>query len=272
MYVARVPNRNSPPTFLLREAWREGGKVKNRTLANLSHWPPAQIEALRQVLKGNTKLSAPLQGTFEVVRSLPHGHVAAVLAMMRQLQVDQLLKEGPERTRVLALIAQRVLEPASKLATARALRSATAHSTLGEELGVEAVDEDDLYETLDWLLPQQPAIEATLARRHLGEGTLVLYDVSSTYFEGHCCPLARYGHSRDERRGNPQIVFGILADAQGCPVAVEVLEGNTADAKTVATQSEIVSSLCLSRLLPLISSPVPHRYRNMPSNCSGSPC
>ena len=236
MYVARVPNRNSPPAFLLREAFREGGKVKNRTLANLSHWPPEQIEALRQVLKGNTNLSAHLQGTFEVVRSLPHGHVAAVLAMMRQLQVDQLLKEGPERTRVLALIAQRVLEPASKLATARALRSATAHSTLGEELGVEAVDEDDLYETLDWLLPQQPAIEAALARRHLGEGTLVLYDVSSTYFEGHCCPLARYGHSRDERRGNPQIVFGILADAQGCPVAVEVFEGNTADPKTVATQ------------------------------------
>src|SRR5690242_21240402 len=132
MYVARVPNRNSPPAFLLREAFREGGKVKNRTLANLSHWPPEQLEALRQVLKGNTNLSAHLQGTFEVVRSLPHGHVAAVLAMMRQLQVDQLLKEGPERTRVLALIAQRMLEPASKLATARALRSATAHSTLGD--------------------------------------------------------------------------------------------------------------------------------------------
>jgi transposase len=236
MYVARVPNRNSPPAFLLREAWREGGKVKNRTLANISHWPPAQIEALRQVLKGNTKLNSHLHGAFQIVRSLPHGHVAAVLAMMRQLKLDQLLQDGPQRARVLALIAQRVLKPASKLATARALRSETAHSTLGEELGVETVDEDNLYEALDWLLAQQPAIETALARRHLGEGTLVLYDVSSTYFEGHCCPLARYGHSRDERRGNPQIVFGVLADAEGCPVAVEVFEGNTADPKTVATQ------------------------------------
>ena len=136
----------------------------------------------------------------------------------------------------LALIAQRVLQPGSKLAAARALREQTAHSTLGEELGVGAVDEDDLYQALDWLLPQQPNLEAALAGRHLGEGTLVLYDVSSTYFEGHCCPLARYGHSRDERRGNPQIVFGVLADVQGCPVAVEVFEGNTADPKTVATQ------------------------------------
>jgi transposase len=236
MYVARVPNRNSPPAFLLREAWREGGKVKNRTLANISHWPLEQIEALRQVLKGHTNLSSHLQGAFKIVRSLPHGHVAAVLAMLHQLKLDQLLQDGPPRARVLALIAQRVLQPASKLATARALRTETAHSTLGEELGVEAVDEDDLYEALDWLLPQQPAIETALARRHLGEGTLVLYDVSSTYFEGHCCPLARYGHSRDERRGNPQIVFGILADAEGCPVAVEVFEGNTADPKTVAIQ------------------------------------
>jgi hypothetical protein len=236
MYVARVPNRNSPPAFLLREAWREGGKVKNRTLANISHWPPEQIEALRQVLKGNTKPAANPQGAFEIVRSRPHGHVAAVLAMMRQLKLDQLLPDQPQRARVLALLAQRVLQPASKLATARALRRETAHSTLGEELGVETVDEDNLYEALDWLLSQQPEIEAALARRHLGEGTLVLYDVSSTYFEGHCCPLARYGHSRDERRGNPQIVFGVLADSEGCPVAVEVFEGNTADPKTVATQ------------------------------------
>ena len=236
MYVARVPNRNSPPAFLWREAWREGDKVKNRTLANISHWPPAQIEALRQVLKGNPKLNSQLQGAFQIVRSLPHGHVAAVLAMMRQLKLDQLLKDGPQRARVLALIAQRVLQPASKLATARALRSETAHSTLGEQLGVATGDEDNLYEALDWLLPQQAEIETALARRHLGEGTLVLYDVSSTYFEGHCCPLARYGHSRDERRGNPQIVFGLLADKEGCPVAVEVFEGNTADPKTVAVQ------------------------------------
>src|SRR5215470_1082344 len=236
MYVARVPNRNSPPAFLLREAFREGGKVKNRTLANISHWPAEQIEALRQVLKGNTRLSPRLHGAFEVVRSLPHGHVAAVLGMLRRLKLEQLLQSGLERARVLALIAQRVLEPGSKLATARALRRDTAHSTLGGELAVDRVDEDDLYAALDWLLPQQPQIEAALAHRHLGEGTLVLYDVSSTYFEGHGCPLACYGHSRDERRGNPQIIFGILADAQGCPLAVEVFEGNTADPKTVATQ------------------------------------
>ncbi len=236
MYIAVVPNRNSPPAILLRESFREHGKVKNRTLANLSHWPPAQIEALRQVLKGEFSAGPPLERAFAVVRSLPHGHVAAVLGMMRQLKLEQLLQPGPERARVLALIAQRVLEPASKLATARALRTETAHSTLGRELELAAVDEDDLYRALDWLLPQQPQIEAALARRHLGEGTLVLYDVSSTYFEGHCCPLARYGHSRDERRGNPQIVFGLLADAEGCPLAVEVFEGNTADPKTVAAQ------------------------------------
>ncbi len=236
MYVAVVPNRNSPPAILLREAYREHGKVKNRTLANLSHWPPEQIEALRQVLKGHTTVGPRLQDAFEVVRSLPHGNVAAVLGMLRQLKLDQLLEPGPQRERVLALIALRLLQPGSKLAAARALRSDTAHSTLGQELGLAAVDEDDLYEALDWLLPQQPKLEAALARRHLGQGTLVLYDVSSTYFEGHCCPLARYGHSRDERRGNPQIVFGVLADAQGCPVAVEVFEGNTADPTTVATQ------------------------------------
>jgi transposase len=236
MYVATVPNRNSPPAILLREAFREHGKVKNRTLTNLSHWPPEQIEALRQVLKGHTTVGPRLQEAFEVVRSLPHGQVAAVLGMMRQLKFEQLLEPGPQRERVLALIAQRVLQPGSKLAAARALGEQTAHSTLGAELAVGAVDEDDLYQALDWLLPQQPKLEAALAGRHLGEGTLVLYDVSSTYFEGHCCPLAFYGHSRDERRGNPQIVFGVLADVQGCPVAVEVFAGNTADPKTVATQ------------------------------------
>jgi transposase len=236
MYIAVVPNRNSPPAILLRESFREHGKVRNRTLANISHWPPAQVEALRQLLKGHTTVGPALSEAFEVTRSLPHGQVAAVLGMLCRLKVDQLLQPGPERNRVLALIAQRILEPGSKLAAARALRQETAHSTLGAELGVEKVDEDDLYAALDWLLPQQPQIEAALARRHLGQGSLVLYDVSSTYFEGHCCPLARYGHSRDERRSNPQIVFGLLTDGDGCPVAVEVFEGNTADPRTVAAQ------------------------------------
>lgn len=236
MYIAVVPNRNSPPAILLRESFRAHGKVRNRTLANLSHWPPAQIEALRQVLKGHTSVGPALSEAFEVTRSLPHGHVAAVLGTLRRLKLDQLLEPGPERSRVLALIVQRILEPGSKLAAARALRQETAHSTLGAELGVATVDEDDLYAALDWLLPQQPQLEAALARRQLGEGSLVLYDVSSTYFEGHCCPLARYGHSRDERRSNPQIVFGLLTDADGCPVAVEVFAGNTADPRTVAAQ------------------------------------
>lgn len=238
MYVARVPNRNSPPAILLRESFRENGKVRNRTLANLSDWPAEKIEALRQVLKGDAALGPPLPEAFDVIRSLPHGHVAAVLAMMKQLGVDALLDPRTTRARqcVLAMIANRILEPGSKLSTARALDAETRHSTLSEELKLERVYEDDLYEAMDWLLPRQAQIEADLAQRHLSEGTLVLYDVTSTYFEGHTCPLANYGHSRDERRHNPQIVFGLLCNSQGCPVAVEVFEGNTADPKTLATQ------------------------------------
>ena len=238
MYVARVPNRNSPPAVLLRESWREGRSVKNRTLANLTHWPAEKIEALEQVLKGRTGFGPPLAEAFAVTRSLPHGHVAAVLGTIQQLKLEQLLAPGAQRKLVLAMISQRLLQPCSKLATARALRAETAHSTLGEQLGLGAVDEDQLYAAMDWLLPQQPAIERALARRHLGEGTLVLYDVTSTYFEGHCCPLARYGYSRDERRHNVQIVLGVLTDQAGCPVACEVFEGDTADPKTVAAQIE----------------------------------
>lgn len=230
MYVTAIPNRNSPPAVLLREGYRERGKVKTRTLANLSHWPAAKIEALRRVLKGEVAGTTPLKEAFTITRSRPHGHVAAVLATMGRLKLAQLLKPGPQRQRVLALIARRLLQPGSKLA------AGTSRSTLGEELELGAMDEDDLYAAMDWLLPQQPIIEVALARRHLGEGTVVLYDASSTYFEGHCCRLARYGHSRDERRGNPQIVFGVLADAQGGPVAVEVFAGNTADPRTVAAQ------------------------------------
>jgi len=238
MYVAVVPNRNSPPAILLRESFREDGKVRNRTLANLSHWPAEKVEALRQVLKGQVELGPALPDAFEVARSLPHGHVAAVLGTIRQLDGDRLLdaKTGTERQCVLAMMAARILDPGSKLATARALNAATGHSTLGECLGVAGVDEDDLYRAMDWLLPRQDRIERTLAKRHLSDGTLVLYDVTSTYFEGHTCPLARYGHSRDERRHNPQIVVGLLTNEDGCPVAVEVFEGNTADPKTVAVQ------------------------------------
>ncbi len=252
MYVAVVPNRNSPPAILLRESFREGGKVRNRTLANLSHWPPEKVEALRQVLKGNWATGLPLPQAFEITRSLPHGHVAAVLGTMRRLRLDALLEKRASRPRqcVLAMIASRILEPGSKLATARALAAETRRSTLGERLGLEDVDEYELYAAMDWLLPRQPEIEAALAQRHLAEGTLVLYDVTSTYFEGHTCPLAKFGHSRDERWNNPQIVFGVLSHGEGCPVAVEVFEGNTGDPKTLATQlSKLRERFGLKRLV-----------------------
>jgi hypothetical protein len=242
MYVATVPNRNSPPAILLRESYREGARVRNRTLANLSHWPAAKIEALRALLRGQALApgAAALERSFEIERSLPHGHVAAVLGTLRGLGLDRLL-EAKTRARardlVLAMLIERVITPHSKLATARALSQATQASTLGELLALGAqVDEDDLYEAMDWLLARQGEIEAALAKRHLGEGSLVLYDVSSTYFEGRCCPLARLGHSRDGKHDRPQIVFGLLTNAAGCPVAVEVFEGNTGDPKTLGAQ------------------------------------
>lgn len=252
MYVALVPNRNSPPAILLRESFREHGKVRNRTLTNLSHWPPEKVEALRQVLKGNWATGLPLPQAFEITRSLPHGHVAAIWGTMRGLGLEALLEKKASRPRqcVLAMVASRILEPGSKLATARALDAETRHSTLGELLDLEAVDENELYAAMDWLLPRQVAIESALAQRHLFEGTLVLYDVTSTYFEGHHCPLAKFGHSRDERRNNPQIIFGVLSNGEGCPVAVEVFAGNTGDPKTLAAQlSKLRERFGLKRLV-----------------------
>ena len=240
MYVASVPNRNSPPAILLRESFRLHGRVKNRTLANLSRWPPEKVQALRRLLKGETTLGPDLPRAFTITRSLPHGHVAAVLATIGRLGLRRLLspRRCRERELVLAMITQRLLEPASKLATARALDPQTSHSSLGQQLELGTVRESDLYAALDWLLPQQPRLEAALAKRHLRQGALVLYDLTSTYFEGRKCPLAQYGYSRDKRRGNPQIVLGLVSNDEGCPVAVEVFEGNTADPKTVAAQVE----------------------------------
>src|SRR5512134_2632870 len=236
MYVTRVPNRSSPPAVLLRESWREGGKVKTRTLANLTDWPEAKVEALRRVLRGETLVVAG--DRFAVERSLPHGDVAAVLGTVRAIGLDRLLPRRPERLAklVLALIVARVIEPAAKLATARQLSEATASHSLGAVLGLREVDEDDLYRALDVLGAAQPAIEKALARRHLQDGTLVLYDVTSSYLEGRCCELARFGYSRDGRPTRPQIVFGLLCAADGCPVAVEVFEGDTGDPKTLAVQ------------------------------------
>jgi len=238
MYIATVPNRTSPPAILLRESFREGSKVRTRTLANISHWPAKRIEAFRAFLKGSGVGPVLGSDSFEIVRSLPHGNVAAALGSLRQLELDSILARKGSRQRDLcvAMIVGRLLEPRSKLALVRSLGEQTLSSSLGEALGIADTDEDELYEAMDWLLERQGQIESALAKRHLREGTLVLYDVSSTYFEGRRCPLARMGHSRDGRFDRPQIVFGLLTDAEGCPVASEVFDGNTGDPKTVLTQ------------------------------------
>ncbi len=237
MYVESVPNRNSPPAILLRQSARVEGKIVKRTLANLSAWARSRIDALRRVLKSEPLVSPA--DAFQILRSCPHGHVAAALGTLRRVGLEPILSRsrGPERDLVVAMIVARILEPASKLATARGFHPETTTSSLSAVLGLDAaLDETQLYRSLDWLLQRQPGIENALAKRHLWEGSLILYDVSSTYFEGRHCPLARFGHSRDERGGNRQIVFGLLTNAEGCPVAVEVFEGNTGDPATVASQ------------------------------------
>src|SRR6266849_1504466 len=237
MYVAVVPNRGSPPAILLRESYREAGKTKNRTLANLSRWPAERIEQLRAVLRGDKLL--PAAEAVEIVRALPHGHVLAALGTARRIALDTVLpRRAPQRRRdlALALIVARLLEPAAKLATARMLDPATATHSLGEMLGLGRVTAKEVYAALDWLGSEQPFIEATLARRHLKDGALLLYDVTSTYLEGRCCELAQHGYSRDHRGDRPQIVIGLMCTADGCPVAVEVFEGNTADPLTLSAQ------------------------------------
>ena len=232
MYVDVVPNRGSPPAILLREGKREGSKVRKRTLANLSGWPPAKVDALRKLLK-NLPLVSPDQA-FSIVSSRPHGHVELVLQAFRRLGLPALLDRSPspQRSAVLAMIAQRLLQPASKLATTRLWHS----TTLAAELALEDADEETLYAAMDWLLQRQDRIQRRLARRHLGEDSQVLYDVSSSYYEGHTCPLMRFGYSRDGKRGRPIVVYGLLADRQGRPLAVQAYPGNTADPTTVPDQ------------------------------------
>lgn len=235
MHVAVVPSRQKSGEYssvLVRQTYREGGKVKHRTLANLSKLPPAAVDAVRAILRGEQV--GPLAVSFEILRARPHGNVLAVLGQLRQLGLDRLIAARPRRERELsvAMIASRLLEPGSKLATVRGWQ----HSTLASELGVEDADEDELYAAMDWLLTAQPKIEAKLAERHLSEGGLVLYDLTSVYLEGNKCELAKRGYSRDGKRGLPQIEFGLLTDREGCPVAVEVFEGNMADPNTVAAQ------------------------------------
>jgi len=236
MYVATVPNRSSPPAILLREGYRDHGKVRNRTLANLSAWPPEKVELLRRVLRGERL--APVDRLFTVVASPHHGHVQAVRLAMRRLGFETLVASRPSRERalVMALVAARILEPDSKLATTRWWQT----TTLPADLGVRDADEDDLYAAMDWLLARQARIERKLAARHLREGGLVLYDLTSSYFEGTTCPLAAFGHDRDGKKGKLQVNYGLLTEARGCPVAVSVFEGNTGDAKTLLPEVERV--------------------------------
>ena len=234
MYIETVPNRNSPPAVLLREGWREGSKTLKRTLANLSHWPQQKIETFRRLLQDEPLVSP--QDLFSTHKTLPHGHVEAILTAMRKLGMDSLLaaKRCRQRDLVMAMIAARLLHPCSKLATTREWHT----TTLAEELAVADATEDDLYQAMDWLLERQPRIEKKLAARHLSEDCLVLYDVSSSYYEGHTCPLAQYGHDKDGKKGLPIIVYGVMTDGEGRPIAVEVYPGNTGDSTTVADQVE----------------------------------
>src|SRR6201988_4349381 len=251
MYIEAVPNRGSPPALLLRESYREAGKVKKRTLLILSDWPHERIAGFKALLKGGTVIPQD-QDAITIVRSLPHGHVEAVLGTARKIGLDRLLGPGGNRCRdlILALVVSRILDPGSKLAAARALSPDTATSSLGEQLALGVVDEDELYSALGWLAVRQPAIEAALAKRHFTGGTLVLYDVSSSYLEGRCCPLAQFGYSRDGKRGKRQIVYGLLCAADGCPVAVEVFAGDTADPSTVPAQiDKLKARFGLSRVV-----------------------
>jgi len=234
MYIERVPNRNSRPAILLREGWREGPRVRKRTLANLTDWPAAKVEALRRVLK-DEPLIAPDE-LLRIERSVAHGHVEIVLEMMRALELPTLLsaKRCRERDLVCALLVERLLHPASKLATTRLWHT----TTLAAELALDDADVDEVYAAMDWLLEHQPRIEARLAKRHLSEGAHVLYDVTSSYYEGRSCPLMQFGHDRDGKRGRPIVVYGLLADQEGRPVAVEVYAGNTGDPTTVPDQVE----------------------------------
>jgi hypothetical protein len=232
MYIETVPNRGSPPAILLREARREGKKIIKRTLANLSHWPPEQLASFRLLLRGDRLV--PAQDLFRIERTLPHGHVEAILRMIERLGLDTLIgsKRCRERDLVLAMIVNRLIHPCSKLATTRHWND----TTLAEELAVADTDVDELYDALDWLLARQKHIEKKLASRHLEEGGLVLYDVSSSFYEGHTCPLAQRGHDRDGRKGLPIIVYGVMTDARGCPVTVQAYPGNTGDPTTVSDQ------------------------------------
>jgi transposase len=232
MYIARIPNRNSPPAFLLREGRRVNGKVKSRTLANITRWDPDKRERLRRVLQGE-KMESPRE-IFEIISSPHHGHVQAIQTAIQRLGFEEMVasRPSPERNRVMGMIVARILEPDSKLATTRWWRT----TTIADVVGVADSDEEDLYKALDWLVQRQPRIEKKLVARHLKEGGLVFYDLSSSYFEGVTCPLAARGHNRDGKKGKLQVNYGLLTDPEGRPVSVSVFPGNTGDPKTLMPQ------------------------------------
>jgi hypothetical protein len=234
MYIATVPNRSSPPAILLRESYREGNKVRTRTLANLSSLTAVQVEGMRRALKGD-KLVSP-EDVFEKVRDETHGSVHAVTETMRRIGFSSLIdsRPSPERDLVVAMVIARILDPESKLGTVRWWHT----TTLAKDLAIEGADEEDAYAAMDWLFSRQSAIEAKLAKRHLREGAHALYDLSSSYFEGTTCPLAKLGHNRDGKRGKLQVNYGLVTDRRGCPVAVSVFAGNTADCTTVVSEVE----------------------------------
>jgi transposase len=236
MYIERVPNRNSPPCILLRQSRREGSKVKKKTVANLTHWPTDLVATLQAVLKGATVIEN--EDDFEIQRTLPHGHVAAALGVLQDIGLDRIVysRRSAQRDLAIAMTSARIIDPRSKLATARGFSDETAFTSLGGLLQVQNADENDLYAAMDWLLTRQASIENALAKKHLKEGSLVLYDVSSSYFEGTTCPLAKRGHNRDKKKGKLQIIYGLLCNVDGCPIAIEVFEGNTGDPSTLGSQ------------------------------------
>ncbi len=241
-HLETIPNRNSRPTILIRKAWREDGRLRKKTLANLTQLPPHIIDGVRALFDGGVAVARP-EDVFAIRRSRPHGHVAAALGTLRRIGMVRVLHRVPGRMRDLAVAAvvARIIEPASKLATARALDPETASTSLGAVLGLGPVTGNEMLDMLDWLLERQPWIERSLANRHLkGGNTLILYDVSSSYLEGRCCPLAAFGHNRDGKKGKMQVTYGLLCAADGCPVAVEVFAGNAGDPSTVAGQVDKV--------------------------------
>ena len=244
MYIEKIPNRNSPPCALIRESFREDGKVRKRTLANISHLPDDLVQQIGKLLKGGNVIEN-FDDNFRIIRSLPYANIKAALSTLKQIGLDKVISSSPQNKNhklVIAMIIARIINPCSKLATVRSLNQETCSSVLSDLLNMPDVNENDLYHAMDWLLTRQDKIETSLAGKHLTNGSLVLYDVSSSYFEGACCPLAARGHDKDHKKSKLIIVYGLLCNQEGCPVAIEVFKGNTGDPTTVKVQIEKLTS------------------------------